>query len=125
MSPVSTPLAPAAIGPYSQAVAHGGVLYCSGQIAIDPATATVVEGSVAVETARVLANLDAVLRAGGTSPQHVLSTTVYLVDMAHFAEMNEVYAAFFGAHRPARATVAVSGLPKGVRVEIGAIAAVP
>lgn len=122
---VSTPDAPGAIGPYSQAVVHRGLVYCSGQIALDPATGTVVEGGVGAQTERVFANLDAVLRAAGASRATVLRTTVYLRDMADFAEMNTAYAAYFGDARPARATVAVAGLPRDVRVEIDCIAAVP
>lgn len=124
MNSVSTPNAPAAIGPYSQAVVHAGVVWCSGQIALDPGRMEVVDGGVAEETTQVLANLDAVLRAAGSSPGRVLQTTVYLRDMADFAEMNAVYASFFGDHRPARATVAVAGLPRGVRVEIACVAAI-
>lgn len=124
MNSVSTPNAPAAIGPYSQAVVHAGVVWCSGQIALDPGRMEVVEGGVAEETTQVLANLDAVLRAAGSAPSRVLQTTVYLRDMADFAEMNAVYASFFGDHRPARATVAVAGLPRGVRVEIACVAAI-
>lgn len=123
MTFVTSPKAPAAIGPYSQAIAHGGMLYCSGQIALDPETLTVNANTVAEETAQVLANLDAVLRAGGAAPGHVVKTTVYLRDMADFTEMNTAYAEFFGEHRPARATVAVAGLPRNVRVEIDCVAA--
>ncbi len=124
MRTVHTPDAPAAIGPYSQAVAHGGVLYCSGQVALDPATGTFLDGSVTEQATRALANLDAVLRAGGSDRAHVLSCTVYLRDMADFGAVNTVYAAFFGDARPARATVAVAGLPRDARVEIACIAAV-
>ncbi len=124
MTPIHTPDAPAAIGPYSQAVAHGGLLYCSGQVALDPATGAFLDGSVAAQTTRALANLDAVLRAGGSDRAHVLSCTVYLRDMADFSAVNDVYAAFFGDTRPARATVAVAGLPRDARVEIACIAAV-
>ena len=120
---ISTPDAPAAIGPYAQAVAHGGVLYCSGQIALDPSTGTIVEGDVAAQARQVLANLDAVLRAGGSSRAGVLKCNVFLRDMVDFAAVNAVYAAFFGDARPARATVAVAGLPRDVRVEIDCIAA--
>lgn len=122
MIPVTTPAAPAAIGPYSQAVVHGGLVYCSGQIALDPASGVVVEGGVAAQTERVLANLAAVLAAAGSGLERVLKTTVYLRDMADFAEMNAVYARIFGDARPARATVAVAGLPRDVRVEIDCIA---
>jgi 2-iminobutanoate/2-iminopropanoate deaminase len=124
MTPISTPDAPAAIGPYSQAVAHGGLVYCSGQIPLDPQSGQLVGGDdVAAQTARVLANLDAVLRAAGSSRAHVLRTGVFLRDMADFAAMNAVYAEFFGETRPARATVAVAGLPRDVRVEIDCVAA--
>ena len=118
MNAVSTPDAPAAIGPYSQAVLHGGLVYCSGQIALDPATGAVVEGGVPEQTRQVLRNLGAVLAAAGSGPERVLKTTVYLRDMADFSAMNTVYAEFFGSARPARATVAVAGLPRDVRVEI-------
>ena len=125
MTTISTPDAPAAIGPYSQAVVHGGLVYCSGQIPLDPASGTLVGGDdVAAQTRQVLANLDAVLRAAGSSRAHVLRTGVFLRDMADFAAMNAVYAEFFGETRPARATVAAAGLPRDVRVEIDCIAAV-
>lgn len=124
MTPISTPDAPAAIGPYSQAVVHGGLVYCSGQIPLDPQTGQLVGGDdVAAQTARVLTNLDAVLHAAGSSRAHVLRTGVFLRDMADFAAMNAVYAEFFGETRPARATVAVAGLPRDVRVEIDCVAA--
>jgi 2-iminobutanoate/2-iminopropanoate deaminase len=115
---ISTPLAPAAIGPYSQAVRSGNLLFLSGQIPLDPETGHVVEGDAAVQTARVLQNLSAILEAAGSSLGQVLKATVYLRDMADFAMMNEVYARFFGDCPPARATVAVSGLPRNVSVEI-------
>lgn len=122
---VSTPHAPGAIGPYSQAVVHGGLVYCSGQIAIDPASGAVLaDADIPTQTARVLENLRAVLVAAGSSPAHVLKTTVFLRDMADFQAMNTVYASFFGDNRPARATVAVAGLPRDVRVEIDCVAAV-
>jgi len=120
---VSTKDAPAAIGPYSQAVIAGELVYTAGQIAIDPATGEVVRGGVAEQTERVMANLAAVLQAAGTGLGRVIKTTVFLQDMADFAEMNAVYARAFGNHRPARSTVAVAGLPKGVRVEIDVVAA--
>ncbi len=125
MTVVSTSDAPGAIGPYSQAVVANGFVFVSGQIPTDPATGAVVGDTVAEQTARVLANLGAVLRAAGASPRRVVSTTVYLRDMADFADMNSVYADFFGESRPARATVAVSGLPKAVRVEIACVALAP
>lgn len=119
---ISTPDAPAAIGPYSQAIGAGHLVYTAGQIALDPASMDVVAGGVADQTERVFQNLKAILAAAGTSLDRVVKTTVFLVDMADFAEMNGVYARAFGDHRPARSTVAVSGLPKGVRVEIEVIA---
>lgn len=124
MNSVSTPAAPAAIGPYSQAVVHDGLVYCSGQIPLDPASGGVVGTNITAQTRQVLANLDAVLKAAGSGRHRVIRTTVYLRDMAEFAAMNEVYADFFGSARPARATVAVAGLPKDVRVEIDCIAAI-
>lgn len=123
MTPISTHSAPAAIGPYAQAIVHGGVVYCSGQIPLDPASAQVVEGDVAAQTRQVLANLEAVLVAAGSGLDCVLKTTVYLRDMADFGAMNGVYAERFGDWRPARATVAVAGLPRDVRVEIDCVAA--
>lgn len=124
MTIVSTPDAPAAIGPYSQAVSHGGVVYCSGQIALDPVSGLIVGADVASQTEQVLTNLAAVLRAAGSDLSLVLKTNVFLRDMADFAEMNAVYARRFGEARPARATVAVLGLPRDVRVEIDCVAAV-
>jgi 2-iminobutanoate/2-iminopropanoate deaminase len=123
MTVVTTPNAPAAIGPYAQAVVHGGILYCSGQIPLDPESGAMVDGDVALQTRQVLKNLDAVLHAAGTVRARVLKTTVYLRDMADFGAMNLVYAEFFGDARPARATVAVAGLPRDARVEIDCIAA--
>lgn len=122
---IATDLAPAAIGPYSQALVHGGLVYCSGQVAIDPAVGKLVDGDVAAQTERALHNLRAVLQAAGSGLEHVLRTTVYLTAMADFAAMNKVYERVFGAHRPARATVAVKELPLGARVEIDCIAAGP
>jgi 2-iminobutanoate/2-iminopropanoate deaminase len=116
--------APAAIGPYSQAIAFGDLLFCSGQIALDAATGALVDGDVGAQTEQVLANLEAVLRAGGSDWSRVLKATIYLSDMAHFATVNDLYGARFeGMDPPARATVAVAGLPKGVDVEIEVIAA--
>jgi 2-iminobutanoate/2-iminopropanoate deaminase len=123
LRPVHTDSAPKAIGPYSQAVVAGGVVYCSGQVALDPATGELVGSGAAEQTAQVLRNLGAVLAAAGSAPDLVLRTTVFLADMADFAAVNEAYAAFFAAHRPARATVAVRGLPKGALVEIDCVAA--
>jgi len=122
MDYISTPRAPAAIGPYSQAVRASGVLYCSGQIALDPESGAVVGETAAAQAEQVLANLRAVLEAGGASLGSVLKTTIFLADMGDFAAVNEVYARHFGNHRPARATVAVRTLPKQVLVEIDAIA---
>ena len=117
--PVQTAAAPAAIGPYSQAIVAAGLVHCSGQVAIDPATGAVEEGDVAAQTERVLQNLSAVLEAAGSGPGHVVKCNVYLIDMGDFAAMNEVYARFFaGGTAPARACVEVSRLPKDVRVEI-------
>lgn len=124
MNAVATPDAPAAIGPYSQAVLHGGLVWCSGQIPLDPATGAVVHGGVSEQTRQALANLFAVLRAAGSGPERVLKTTVYLRDMGDFTAMNAVYAELFGEARPARATVAVAGLPRDVRVEIDCVAVV-
>jgi len=122
MRPIATDAAPKAIGPYSQAIEAGGLVFCSGQIALDPASGTVVGSTVAEQTARALDNLAAVLEAAGSRLDRVVRTTVYLVDMERFGEMNEVYAERFGGHRPARAAVEVRALPKGVLVEIDAIA---
>lgn len=121
---ISTPSAPAAIGPYSQAVRSGNLVFLSGQIPLDPATGKIVEGEVAVQTARVLQNLSAILDAAGSSMAQVLKTTVYLKDMADFGVMNEVYARFFTDIPPARATVEVARLPRNVSVEIDLIAEV-
>ena len=121
---ISTDRAPRAIGPYSQAVVHGGLLYSAGQIALDPGSMELVAGDTAAQTEQVFANLKAVLAAAGTDLSSVLKTTVYLVDMADFQPMNAVYARHFGEHRPARSTVAAAALPKGARVEIDVIAAV-
>ncbi|MCB9591221.1 MAG: RidA family protein [Sandaracinaceae bacterium] len=121
---IHTDAAPAAIGPYSQAVQHGGLVYLSGQIALDPATGALVEGDVAAQAERVMKNLEAVLAAAGSSFGQVLKTTIYLTDMGDFARVNEVYArAFEGLEPPARETVEVSRLPKDVAVEISMIAA--
>jgi len=122
---IHTPEAPAAIGPYSQAVVAGEWVFASGQIAIDPATGEVIDGGIAEQTDRVMKNLAAVLRETGLSLSHVVKTTVYLADMGTFEEMNEVYAKHFGGHRPARATVQAGALPKSVGVEIDVIAHIP
>lgn len=114
--------APEAIGPYSQAMTFGDLVFTAGQIALDPGSMEVVPGDVAAQTERVLKNLSAILREGGGSLGSVLKTTVYLADMDDFAAMNEVYGRHFGDHRPARSTVEVARLPKDVLVEIDAIA---
>lgn len=119
---ISTALAPEAIGPYSQAVDLGDLVFVSGQIPVDPASQQVVQGPIEVQTERVLKNLQGVLAAAGLSLDHVVRTTVFLTDLANFAKMNEVYARFFTKDFPARSTVQVSGLPKGVAVEIDAVA---
>jgi 2-iminobutanoate/2-iminopropanoate deaminase len=116
--------APKAIGPYSQAVIVDGTIYMAGQIALDPTTNEVVGKTTAEQTDRVLKNLASVLAAAGSGFNLVVKTTVYLIDMADFPAMNEVYARHFGGHKPARATIQAAGLPKGVRIEIDAIARV-
>jgi 2-iminobutanoate/2-iminopropanoate deaminase len=121
---IATAHAPAAIGPYSQAVRWNGMVYCSGQIPLDPATGEMVEGGITKQTARVLENLKAVLEASGASLASVLKTTVFMKDLSEFAAMNEVYAHYFGDNPPARATVEASRLPRDVRVEIECVAAV-
>jgi 2-iminobutanoate/2-iminopropanoate deaminase len=119
---VHTDHAPKAVGPYSQAVESGGVLYVSGQIPIDPATGNLVEGCVACQTEQVLKNVGAILSAAGYSFADVVKTTVLLADIADFAVVNEVYARYYTSQQPARSTFAVAGLPKGARVEIETIA---
>lgn len=119
---ISTPKAPQAIGPYSQAVKANGFIFCSGQIPLDPGTMTIVDGGIADQTRRVLQNLSEVLAAGGSSLDRVVKTTVFLKDMNMFAEMNAVYGEFFKNEPPARATVEVARLPKDVLVEIEVVA---
>jgi 2-iminobutanoate/2-iminopropanoate deaminase len=119
---VSTPDAPKAIGPYSQAVTHGDLIFSAGQIALDPATMEIVAEGIREQTEQVFSNLEAVLRASGSDLSRVLKTTVFLQSMSDFAAMNEVYGRRFGAHRPARSTVAAAGLPRNVLVEIEVIA---
>ena len=122
---VSTDGAPKVIGPYSQAVVAGGLVHCSGQVALDPATGQLVAGDVAAQTERAMTNLGAVLAAAGSDFARVLKCNVYLVDMAHFTAMNEVYGRFFPqGSAPARATVAVHQLPRGALVEIDCTALV-
>lgn len=124
MKPTETPNAPAAIGPYSQAIVAGNLCFCSGQIALDPSTGELLDGDVAAQTELVLTNLAAVLAASGSSLDQVVKTTVFLKNMDDFAAMNTVYARMFGDHRPARAAVQAARLPKDVDVEIDAIALV-
>jgi 2-iminobutanoate/2-iminopropanoate deaminase len=121
---VHTDRAPAAIGPYSQGVIAGGFLFTAGQIALDPATGQIVQGDVVAQTERVMQNLSAVLREASTSWDRVVKTTIFLQDMADFAKVNEVYGRAVGSARPARSTVQVAGLPRGVLVEIDAVVAV-
>lgn len=115
---ISVDNAPKAIGPYAQGIVAGGFLFTAGQVGLDPATMKLVEGDVAAQTRRVFDNLEAVLAGAGATLSDVVRAGVFLVDMGDFAKMNEVFAARFGAHRPARSTVAVAALPAGARVEI-------
>jgi 2-iminobutanoate/2-iminopropanoate deaminase len=124
MKAIATPDAPAAIGPYSQAVRLGRFVFLSGQIPLDPASGKVIEGDIAAQTERVMKNLEAVLRAAGCTFADVVRSTIYLVDLSHFQTVNEVYGRFFTAPFPARATVQVAALPRGAAVEIDAIASV-
>jgi 2-iminobutanoate/2-iminopropanoate deaminase len=119
---VATEGAPKAIGPYSQGIKANGLIFVSGQVALDPRTQQMVQGDVAAETERVLENLKAVVEAAGSSLAHAVKTTVYLADLGDFAKMNEVYARYFGERPPARATVQVARLPRDARVEIDLIA---
>jgi 2-iminobutanoate/2-iminopropanoate deaminase len=119
---VSSEAAPAAIGPYSQAIIAGGFLFSAGQIPLDPVTKQVVEGDIVVQTRRVMENLQAVLAAAGASWKDVVKTTVFLQDLYDFPRMNEVYSEVMGDARPARSTVQVAGLPRGVKVEIELVA---
>src|SRR5271157_4606687 len=121
---IATEHAPKAIGPYAQAIRHGGLVYSSGQVALDPATGQIVAGGIAEQTARVLENLKAVLEASGAALDSVVKTTVFLKDMGEFAAMNEVYGRYFTAEQPARSTVEVARLPRDARVEIEVIALV-
>lgn len=120
---VSTSHAPAPIGPYSQGVIAGGLLFVSGQIAIDPASNQLVTGDIEAQTEQVMQNLLAVLKAAKMGADNVVKTTVYLADLADFPKMNEVYARFLGSTPPARSTIQAAGLPRGVKVEIDVIAA--
>jgi 2-iminobutanoate/2-iminopropanoate deaminase len=121
---VKTTLAPAAIGPYSQAIVANGLVFVSGQIPIDPATGQLVDGDISEQTHQVMKNLQAVLSASGSSLEQAVKTTVFLADMTDFGRMNEVYATYFGAAPPARATVQAARLPRDVRIEIDVIALV-
>ena len=118
----ATDRAPKALGPSSQAIVAGDLVFCAGQIALDPKTGEIVSGDIKEQTRRVIDNLAAVLEASGSALDRVTKTTVFITDLAEFAAMNEAYAERFGAHRPARSTVPVSGLPRGARVEIECIA---
>ena len=122
MRVIATDAAPKAIGPYSQAIVTDGLVYTAGQVAIDPKTGELVGKTIGEQTEQVFANLTAVLAAAGTSLAHVVKSTVYLADMADFAQMNEVYAKHFGSHKPARSTVQAAGLPRNARVEIDVVA---
>lgn len=121
----NTDAAPAAIGPYSQALVSDGLVFCSGQIPLDPVTGQIVGTTAGEQTAQVMTNLEAILRASGSRLDLLLKTTIYLLDLATFGEVNEAYAAALHDHRPARATVQVAALPKGALVEIDGIASLP
>ena len=122
IQPISTPSAPAALGPYSQAIRAGQFLFVSGQVPIDPATGNLVTGTIADQARRALQNVGEILKAGGSSFSQVVRTTVYLADLADFPAMNEVYATFFTASQPARSTIQAAKLPKDARIEIDVIA---
>src|SRR5712691_7329789 len=122
MKVVATEQAPRAIGPYSQAIVAGDYIFTAGQIALDPAKGELVPGGIAEQTDRVLKNLAAVLQSAGSGLEHVVKTTVFLIDMGDFPAMNQAYERHFGAHKPARSTVAVAQLPRNSRVEIEVVA---
>ena len=122
---IKTDQAPAAIGPYSQAVRVGDLLYTSGQIALDPQSGNFLSGEIEEETEQTIQNISAILQADGLSLDNVVKTTVYLSDLGHFARMNQVYEKYFSKNKPARACVQVAALPKGAKVEIDAIAISP
>jgi 2-iminobutanoate/2-iminopropanoate deaminase len=119
---IATSKAPAAIGPYSQAIRIGDFLYTSGQISLDPETMEMITGDIEVETEKVLKNIEAILKADGLDLNNIIKTTVYLTDLSEFARMNQVYEKFFADTKPARACVQVAALPKGAKVEIDAVA---
>jgi len=125
MEYISTDAAPAAVGPYSQAVKSGKLIFCSGQIGMVPGTKSLAGDGTATQARQALENMDAVLKAAGIAPGQVVKTTIFLVDMADFALVNEIYADFFGFHKPARSTVQVAALPLGARVEIECAAVFP
>ena len=119
---ITTPKAPAAIGPYSQAIRIGDFLYTSGQISLDPETMKMITGDIEMETEKVLKNIESILKADGLDLNNIIKTTVYLTDLSEFTRMNQVYEKFFSETKPARACVQVTALPKGAKVEIDAIA---
>jgi 2-iminobutanoate/2-iminopropanoate deaminase len=119
---ISTSDAPAAVGPYSQAVRVGSTVYCAGQIPLDPKTGEIVSGGIEVQTRRVLDNITAVLKAEGLTVNHIVKSTIFLMDLGDFQTVNGIYGSYFSAQPPARSTVQVAGLPKGARVEIEVIA---
>jgi 2-iminobutanoate/2-iminopropanoate deaminase len=119
---ISTPEAPAAVGPYSQAVRVGSTVYCAGQIPLDPKSGQIVSGGIDAQTRRVLDNIAAVLRAEGLSFENIVKTTIFLIDLGDFQTVNEIYAGYFKQAPPARSTVQVAALPKGARVEIEVVA---
>ena len=120
---ISTSEAPAAVGPYSQAVRIGSTVYCAGQIPLDPKSGQIVSKDISEQTRRVLANISAILKAEGLSFENIVKTTIFLTDLADFQTVNEIYASYFKQAPPARSTVQVAALPKGARIEIEAIAA--
>ena len=121
---IATSRAPSALGPYSQAIAAGGLLFISGQLAIDPATGSLVEGTIGEQTSRIMDNIKVIAEAAGTSLESVVKTTIFLTDLNDFQEVNQAYGSFFEATPPARATVQVAALPLGACVEIEAIAVI-
>lgn len=122
---VSTPQAPAAVGPYSQGIVAGNLVFVSGQLPLNPETGQTIRGSIEERTDQVLKNLRAVLRAAGSNLSHVVKTTIFLIDMGDFTAVNEVYVRYFGSHLPARSVVQVASLPKGADIELEAIAVCP